>query len=103
MKPRPAQEVQLRREANEPWRRSLSDLRPGSGNCRNRRRVLAPLPAEESNPLAQGRLIPLYTAWPFTPLNETTVGLPGRLSRESHGLSSLKTITPTSVPKLGTV
>src|ERR1700759_1053948 len=103
MKAKPAQEVQLRREANELWRRSLSDLRPGSGNCRNRRRVHAPLPAEESSPLAQGRLLPLYTAWPFTPLDEATEGLPGRLSRESNGLCSSKTTTPTKATKLATV
>src|ERR1700742_4048077 len=103
MKPKPAREVRLRREANELWRRSLSDLPPGSDNCRNRRRVRAPLPAEVSNPLVQGRLPLLYTAWPFTPLNETTVGLPARLSRESNGLSSSKTTTPTSVPKLATL
>src|SRR5690349_21752534 len=103
MKPKPAREVQLRREANELWRRSPSDLRPGSGNCRNRPRVYGPLPAEESSPLAQGRLPLLYTAWPFTPLDEATVGLPGRLSRESHGLCSSKTTTPTLATKLGTV
>src|SRR5579862_4753406 len=96
MKPKPAREVQLRRGVDELWRRSLSDLRPGSGNCRNRRRVHAPLPAEESSPLVQGRRILLYTAWPFTPLDEATVGLPVRLSRESHSLCSSKTTTPTS-------
>src|ERR1700729_762451 len=103
MKPKPAREVQLPREANELWRRSLSDLRPGSGNCRNRGPLRAPLPAKESKPLAQGRLPHLYTAWPFTPLDEATVGLPGRLSRESHGLCSSKTTTPTSATKLATV
>src|ERR1700742_2011326 len=102
MKPKPAREVQLRREANELWRRSQSDLRPGSGNCRNRRRVRAPLPAEVSSPLAQGRLPLLYTAWPFTPLDEATVGLPGRLSRESHSLCSSKTTPPTTSAKLAT-
>src|SRR6202142_1701149 len=81
MKPKPAREVRLRRGVDEPWRRSLSDLRPDSGNCRNRRRVRAPLPAEESSPLVQGRLPLLYTAWPFTPLDETTGGLPAQFSR----------------------
>src|SRR6202034_3970550 len=103
MIPKPAREVQLRREANELWRRSPSDLRPGSGNCRNRRRVRARLPAEESSPLVQGRLPHLYTAWPFTPLDETTVGLPARLSRESYDLSSSPRTTPTSITKLNIV
>src|SRR5450432_2134242 len=76
-----AQEARVRREASGRSRQSRSDPPPGSGKNCTRQDDRALRPAEVSNPLVQGPLLHLYTASPFTPLDETIGGLPARFSR----------------------